>query len=345
MSYLNQMNQVFASLEYSKRSYRADVDGSEDRAVAIVTIDGEGEDMMHRVKIEDGIIKEIEITPSPYWWNRQLGGHSPFGVIHQTSLHEQAAAVAAIENYVKTELGNKPIKWATQYELRNSCCQLSFTCDGLTYDVLVEIHTFNEDKCRFVMYSEYCGLKAECKENDHVPCILALDEDQEFSSLTLLEDMDVRVQKLRKKGINEWTFRSLFKTKSQLSKMVITKDYNILLPDYNDIEIKMEPLVKAVYLLFLRHPEGIVFKELSSYKEELLDIYNKLKPMGLNKRAVQSVEDVTNPLQNSINEKCARIRSAFIREFDESLAKNYFVTGERGEAKKISLPRDLVVWE
>lgn len=345
MSYLNQMNQVFASLEYSKKSYRADVDGSEDRAVAIVTIDGEGEDMMHRVKIEDGIIKEIEITPSPYWWNRQLGGHSPFGVIHQTSLHEQAAAVAAIENYVKTELGNKPIKWATQYELRNSCCQLSFTCDGLTYDVLVEIHTFNEDKCRFVMYSEYCGLKAECKENDHVPCILALDEDQEFSSLTLLEDMDVRVQKLRKKGINEWTFRSLFKTKSQLSKMVITKDYSILLPDYNDIEIKMEPLVKAVYLLFLRHPEGIVFKELSSYKEELLDIYNKLKPMGLNKRAVQSVEDVTNPLQNSINEKCARIRSAFIREFDESLAKNYFVTGERGEAKKISLPRDLVVWE
>ena len=132
---------------------------------------------------------------------------------------------------------------------------------------------------------------------------------------------------------------------SQLSKMVITKDYNILLPDYNDIEIKMEPLVKAVYLLFLRHPEGIVFKELSSYKEELLDIYNKLKPMGLNKRAVQSIEDVTNPLQNSINEKCARIRSAFIREFDESLAKNYFVTGERGEAKKISLPRELVVWE
>ena len=45
MSYLNQMNQVFASLEYSKKSYRADVDGSEDRAVAIVTIDGEGEDI------------------------------------------------------------------------------------------------------------------------------------------------------------------------------------------------------------------------------------------------------------------------------------------------------------
>ena len=107
----------------------------------------------------------------------------------------------------------------------------------------------------------------------------------------------------------------------------------------------MEPLVKAVYLLFLKHPEGILFKGLTDYREEMLDIYKKLKPMGLNKRTIQSIEDVTNPLLNSINEKCARIRSAFVKEFDESLAKNYFVTGERGEAKKIALPRDLVIWE
>ena len=107
----------------------------------------------------------------------------------------------------------------------------------------------------------------------------------------------------------------------------------------------MEPLIKAVYFLFLKHPEGITFKELTDYREELLEIYKGLKPMGLNKRTIQSIEDVTNPLLNSINEKCARIRAAFINKFDEHLAKNYFVTGERGEAKKISLPRDLVVWE
>ena len=344
-NFLKLMSQVFDSLQYSKRSYRADVDGAGDHSVAIVTVDGEYQDMMHRVKIEDGLIREIEVTPSGYWWLKQFGGKSPFGVVSQTSLHEQAAAVAAIEQYVKTELGNKPIKWATQYELRNAHCQLSFTCDGLSYDVLVEIHSLDDNKCRFVMYSEFNNLKAECRENDHIPCILALDEDQRFVSLTLLEDMDVRVQKLRAKGLNEWTFRSLFKTKAQLSRLVITKDYRILLPDYNDIEVKMEPLVKAVYFLFLNHPGGIIFKELADYREELLNIYKKLKPMGLNKRTIQSIEDVTNPLLNSINEKCARIRSAFVKEFDESLAKNYFVSGERGEAKKIALPRDLVIWE
>ena len=344
-AFLKLMAQVFDSLQYSKKSYRADVDGSGDRAVAIVTVDGEYQDMTHRLKIENGLITEIWVTPSPYWWLKQFGGNSPFGIVHQTSQHEQAAAVAAIENYVKTELGDKPITWATQYELRNSCCQLSFNCDGLSYDVLVEIHSFDDNKCRFVMYSEYNGLIAECKENDHIPCILALNEDQEFVSLTLLENMDVRVQKLRAKGMNEWAFRGLFKTKAQLSRLVISKDHRIVLPDYNDIEVKMEPLVKAVYLLFLKHPKGILFKELTDYREELQEIYKDLKPMGLSKRTIQSIEDVTNPLLNSINEKCARIRSAFVKAFDESLAKNYFVTGERGEAKKIVLPRDLVIWE
>ena len=107
----------------------------------------------------------------------------------------------------------------------------------------------------------------------------------------------------------------------------------------------MEPLVKAVYLLFLKHPEGIIFKDLPDYRKELTWIYSEVRPWGLTERAIQSIEDVTNPLLNSINEKCARIRSAFVKEFDEGLAKNYFVTGERGEAKKIALPRDLVIWE
>ena len=65
----------------------------------------------------------------------------------------------------------------------------------------------------------------------------------------------------------------------------------------------------------------------------------------MNDRVIHSIEDVTNPLLNSINEKCARIRGAFIGEFDDRLARHYYICGERGEAKKIALSRDLVIWE
>lgn len=134
------------------------------------------------------------------------------------------------------------------------------------------------------------------------------------------------------------------KNKVVLSKLTITKDYSILLSNYNT-EVKLEPIVKAIYLLFLNHPEGIVFKCLPDYRKELAEIYQKIKPYGLNDRVIRSIEDATNPLLNSINEKCSRVRAAFAAVIDATLLDQYAITGKSGEAKKISLPRELVVWE
>ena len=161
----------------------------------------------------------------------------------------------------------------------------------------------------------------------------------------LIDEVKERIAKLRQRGISQYILEQLIHPDDRLSKLIITSDYRILLPDYNDLEIKMEPLVKAVYLLFLKHPEGILFKHLPDYRQELTEIYVKLKPNGLNDRALQSIEDVTNPLLNSINEKCARIRGAFLSQFDDHMAKHYYIDGLRGEAKKISLPPDMVEWE
>lgn len=161
----------------------------------------------------------------------------------------------------------------------------------------------------------------------------------------LIQEVRERVARLHQYGVPEKLLIKMLEVKPQLSRMVITKDYRIILPDYKNMEINMEPLNKAVYLLFLRHPEGIVFKFLPDYEQELLDIYAKLKPFGINDRARKSINDVCNPCLNSINEKCARIRGAFISQFDESLAKHYFITGVWSGAKTIKLSRELVIWE
>ena len=161
----------------------------------------------------------------------------------------------------------------------------------------------------------------------------------------LIEEVKERIAKLRQRGISQYILEQLIHPDDRLSRLVITKDYRILLPDYNDMEIRMEPLIKAVYLLFLNHPEGIMFKCLPDYRQELAQIYVKLKPYGMSDRVLQSIEDVTNPLLNSINEKCARIRGAFVGQFDDHMARHYYIDGLRGEAKKIALPRNMVVWE
>ncbi len=182
--------------------------------------------------------------------------------------------------------------------------------------------------------------------SEYVPSEIGFRSQKGEESIDdLMEEVRDRIMKLRQRGIAEYLLEQLIHPDNRLSRLVITKDSRIILPDYNDMEIKMEPLVKAVYFLFMKHPEGIVFKCLPDYRQELVQIYSELRPSGLNERSLQSIEDVTNPLLNSINEKCARIRGAFLGQFDNHMAKSYYIDGIRGEAKKISLPRNLVTWE
>ena len=164
------------------------------------------------------------------------------------------------------------------------------------------------------------------------------------SCSALLNDVKQKVRLLRESGVSENEIASLFYVERPLPMLLISKDCRIFLGDKQN-EVSLEPLVRAVYLLFLKHPEGIVFKSLPDYRKELAKIYSEVRPWGLTDRTLQSIEDVTNPLLNSINEKCARIKKVFLGVMEDDMARHYYVDGPRGEAKKISLPRDLVVWE
>lgn len=182
-------------------------------------------------------------------------------------------------------------------------------------------------------------------EPDFAPDV---DADYLFDteSKVLMDEILERVDKLNQRGINSYIIRRMIESQDdKLSRLVITKDYRIILEDYKGVEINMTPLPKSVFLLFLNHPDGIVFKHLPDYRDELIEIYKQLKGDSFSRTSLSSVDDVTNPLSNSINEKCARIRAAFMKQIDERLAKYYFIDGRRGEPKKISLPRHLVVRE
>ena len=160
----------------------------------------------------------------------------------------------------------------------------------------------------------------------------------------LMEELRHKMQRLKEYGMSEKEIFSSLHTDQQLPQLIITRNYRIFLGDEHR-EVHLEPLVKSVYLLFLKHPEGIVFKNLPDYRKELAKIYNKVRPWGLSDRALKSLEDVTNPMLNSINEKCARIRRTFVTMLDSSVAEQYYIKGARGKAKKITLPRELVAWE
>lgn len=160
----------------------------------------------------------------------------------------------------------------------------------------------------------------------------------------LVEELKDKVRKLKEYGLSEEDIVSLLHSEQPSLQLTVSKDYKVFLGEKR-VEVCMEPLLKAVYLLFLKHPEGIVFKDLPDYRKELTYLYDKVRPWGLTDRTLQSIEDVTNPTLNSINEKCARIKKVFLGILGSEMAEHYYIKGTRGEPKGIDLPRDLVVWE
>ena len=179
------------------------------------------------------------------------------------------------------------------------------------------------------------------KEADREECRAQLPEEDVEA---VMSEVQILVERLRQSGVGEWALQALFQPTQKLSRLHVRYG-RIFLPDYNNVEIKMPPLSKAIYLLYLHHPEGIKFSYLPDYRRELLSMYEMISGRDNREDIRRSIDDVTDPTRNSINEKCSRIKQAFLRVFDDSIARNYYITGERGEAKKILLPQDMIVWE
>ena len=83
------------------------------------------------------------------------------------------------------------------------------------------------------------------------------------------------------------------------------------------------------------------------YKKELFAIYRRVSNRENEDKMTESINDIIDSTKNSINEKCSRIREAFLREFDNEIACNYFVTyiDKSNHTKAIILDRSLVVDE
>lgn len=145
--------------------------------------------------------------------------------------------------------------------------------------------------------------------------------------------------------------------RTKLSRLMITKDYRFFLVDYGNKEVELQPVHKAVYLLFLAHPEGIEFKQLGDYRDELTRYYMATAKMMDKAKIIEGVEHLTNPLDNAINEKCSRIKKVFLDMTNEYVASYYIISGHTQKhfngssrtwykrLKVITLPRELVINE
>lgn len=181
------------------------------------------------------------------------------------------------------------------------------------------------------------------------------DEEEELDTFSLKYDetefekeINRNVEKLIEQGSLQLIGSIIDKLKNatqELSALIITSDYRLYLKDYGMKEVEMSPLPKSLFVLFLRHPEGIPFKSLSDYKDELFSIYKDITRTENMEQIRERINALINPLDNSINEKCSRIRASFIKVIPEFFAENYYITGCKGERKRILLDSSLIEFQ
>lgn len=140
-------------------------------------------------------------------------------------------------------------------------------------------------------------------------------------------------------------FAQNFRQSTPPGGMLITKKKKIFLTDFGNIEIKLRPLEKALYLLFLKYPQGIYHSSLSDYREELFGIYAAISSNGDMMEMKERIDDMVNALSDSASQKMSRIKRVFEEAIGTELAKHYYIRGESGKEKSISFDRSLLTIE
>lgn len=95
----------------------------------------------------------------------------------------------------------------------------------------------------------------------------------------------------------------------------------------------------ALYVLYIRHTEGVNRKDPSVYKDELTDIFKFF--WGYTDSTKNEIENLTtiSEKRNPFDTEISKLRKAFYKQIGKSNAEKFLPHGKRGEAKRLDIDR------
>ena len=146
-------------------------------------------------------------------------------------------------------------------------------------------------------------------------------------------------------GVTLRDLETFLNKKVKPCRLKITSSNKVFLIDLDEEpEVKMDDLSKTLYFFYLRHPEGVPFKNLQSYEGEILQIYLNITGRDDLDAIRKTVSDLVDPYSENRNPLVSRIKRRFKDILGESLSQPYCIGGKSGGIRKIALDRDYVIW-
>ena len=134
--------------------------------------------------------------------------------------------------------------------------------------------------------------------------------------------------------------------------------HKMYLTDLGDLQVNLNPKERALYLVFINHPEGISRRDLVDYKIELLayydffcrkwdklaDKFDENNKSERDNKIEESLNLLTHPLEDNFMQVLSRIRRKFKDAVGEEQYKTYSIEPYDG-IYKISLDRELISFD
>lgn len=151
-----------------------------------------------------------------------------------------------------------------------------------------------------------------------------------------IRDTEMLLERLRRLLADYGKSDNILQEIAAGQRLELTEGMDVLI---DGKKISMTPLPKALFLLFWRHPEGICFKDMSDYREELVELYGRTSRSDDPERFRSTIDRLIDLDSNSLDTQRYLLKRQLEAQMNPSDAAMFCIRGSRGEKKVIPASR------
>ena len=171
-------------------------------------------------------------------------------------------------------------------------------------------------------------------------------EDPETAKL--LEDFERAARALKMKGVKPDVIDKVLESISAPGELIVDMDGNLVLPDFGNVKIKLNPIEKALYLLLLQHPEGIEPDALVGHQKELLRIYRHFTIFEDKDTIENSIDNLLSEDKGNLYSYISKLNKRIVSKLGEGGSRPFKIQFRRRPEPGrylVDIPFDNIRWE